>query len=173
MAKSLTLFLLFHSILLLCAQTPTPSQDSFIKPDTFGRTGQEVDGFLERFRGKISYSWFKCREHFHLMFTAVGDKSKHGGRDLKSRARLKTEELSEQALELGREAGKKAVDFGRETTEKGRDFYQEKSDDFAKDIREETRRIQEELRNAGVKFQNDASETVNHAADAAAKEILD
>ena len=173
MAKVLTLFLLFHGFLLLCAQTPPPAQDRIIRPDTFGQTGREVDGFLERFRGKISYSWFKCREHFSLMFTAVGDKAKHGERDLKTRARLKSGELSEQALEFGREAGKKALDFGRETREKGQDFYQEKSEVFSDDIAEKTRKIQEELRNAGTEFQRTASEKANDAADAAAKEILD
>ena len=107
------------------------------------------------------------------MFTAVGDKSKQGERDLRTRARLKTGELSEQALDFGREVGKKALDFGRETREKGEDFYQEKSGAFSDDIEEKTRRIQEELRSAGSELQKDTSKRVDDAADAALKEMLE
>ena len=173
MVRFLVVFMFFPGLLLLCAQTPAPAQERILNPDAFGQTGRDVVGFLERVRGKISYSWFKCREHFSLMFTAVGDKSKQGERDLKTRARLKTGELSEQALDFGREVGKKAIDFGKETREKGRDFYQEKSEAFSDDIEEKTRRIQEELRSAGTELQHTASEKTNDAADAAVKEILD
>ena len=175
MGKNLIVFLLFSCIFFLCAQAPAPvpAQERMLKPDAFGQTGREVDGFLERVRGKISYSWFKCREHFSLMFTAVGDKSKQGERDLRTRARLKTGELSEQALDFGREVGKKALDFGRETREKGEDFYQEKSGAFSDDIEEKTRRIQEELRSAGSELQKDTSKRVDDAADAALNEMLE
>ena len=149
-------------LFLLSAQTPDTRAESQPKYSAFRQTGQEVDGFFERARSKISYSWFKCREHFSLMFTAVGDKSKYGEQDLKARARLKTEEFSEQAVE-----------FGRDTRKKGEKFYQQKSDEIADDIEEKTKRIQEELRNTGSEIYKDTSKRFNSAADDAAKEILD
>ena len=102
-----------------------------------------------------------------------GDKSKYGEQDLKARARLKTEEFSEQAVQFGQEVREKAVEFGRDTRKKGEKFYQQKSDEIADDIEEKTKRIQEELRNTGSEIYKDTSKRFNSAADDAAKEILD
>lgn len=173
MVKTMTVTMLLLHLFLLSAQTPDTRAESQPKYNAFRQTGQEVDGFFERARSKISYSWFKCREHFSLMFTAVGDKSKYGEQDLKARARLKTEEFSEQAVQFGQEVREKAVEFGRDTRKKGEKFYQQKSDEIADDIEEKTKRIQEELRNTGSEIYKDTSKRFNSAADDAAKEILD
>ena len=109
MVKTMTVTMFLLHLFLLSAQTPDTRAESQPKYNAFRQTGQEVDGFFERARSKISYSWFKCREHFSLMFTAVGDKSKYGEQDLKARARLKTEEFSEQAVQFGQEVREKAV----------------------------------------------------------------
>lgn len=173
MVKTITVTMLLLHLFLLSAQTPGSNAESRPKYNAFQQTGQEVDGFFERARSKISYSWIKCREHFSLMFTAVGDKSKYGEQDLKARARLKTEELSEQAAQFGQEVKQKAVEFGRDTRKKGEKFYQQKSDEVADDIEAKTKRIQEELRSTGSELYDDASKRFNSAADDAAKEILD
>ena len=173
MRMTITVMMLLLNIFSLSAQTQEFSPPPSPRYNAFQQTGQEVDGFLERVRGKVSYSWFKCREHFRLMFTAVGDKSKYGEQDLKVRARLKTEEFSEQAVQFGQEVREKAVEFGRDTRKKGESFYQQKSDEVVDDIAEKTRRIQEELRNTGTGLYHDTSERFNNAADDAAEEILD
>ena len=77
MVKTMTVTMFLLHLFLLSAQTPDTRAESQPKYNAFRQTGQEVDGFFERARSKISYSWFKCREHFSLMFTAVGDKSKY------------------------------------------------------------------------------------------------
>ena len=119
----LTVFLLAAEFLLFSADEK-PNAGTVRKPagpqsHYFQESGAQVDNVVDRVRFKISYSWEKAWEYFHLACSSVPDAVPAKARDADSRIRLKTGELVEQ----GRQAVKDTADRTmNDLSEKGREI---------------------------------------------------
>ncbi len=109
----------------------------------FQDSGSRMDSLVDRIRFKISFSWEKSAEYFHLACSSVKDSAAQKGRDLKAHAAGKKDELMEK--------GKQTI---RETTEQ-----------TLQNISEKGGEIKQDLNNMGQEIKADASKEIRENTD--------
>ena len=119
----LTIFLLTAEFLVFSAaenqSSAAGSKPAVPQSHYFQESGVQVDNLVDRLRFKISYSWDKAWEYFHLACSSVPDAVPAKARDADSRIRLKTDELVEQGRQAVRETADRAI---KDLSEKGREI---------------------------------------------------
>ena len=174
MTKRILLFCLIPVFAALTASAQVKPQAAVPRGEpvsAFHHTGAQVDSFLERIRGKLSYSWFQCAEHFRRMASEAGSQASEAGKDLGRQTRHSVEQLSDKAVKFGNESKEKAVEFGKDAAETSSRYYRKKADDVTEDIAEKTKRLEAEIRDKSSELYQDVSGRANDAAESASEKI--
>ena len=117
-------FLLNAGFLMLSAgeSVPTAPPAPEKKSRYFQDSGLQMDSLVDRIRFKISYSWGKSAEYFHLACSSVTDTLPAKGRDIKAHADSKKDELLEKGRQAVRETAEQTM---RDISRKGGEIKQD------------------------------------------------
>lgn len=128
---------------------PTPEETKKTPVHFMRDLGEKADFLCNRIRFKISYSFYKSREHFRLAASAPKDALPKHSRDLKSRLEIKKEEMHS-----------KFTSFKEEAAARSKEQFRKQTSVISGTLQRQTDAAGERLQKAGEEFRKGAQKEI-------------
>lgn len=133
---------------------PTPEETRNTPVHFMRDLGEKADFLCNRVRFKISYSFYKSREHFRLAASAPGDALPKHSRDLKSRLNIKKEEIHSKFTGLKDEA-----------VNKGKEQFRKQTTEISGTLQRQKETVSSKLQKTGEQFKQEAHKEIRRQTD--------